>query len=222
MLLRCLYALPTTSGHAPDEAADGALGDLLPYLEQGISQLMDSLWQYLAASDSLIHIPSCWIGPQLVVGQGNKRASHWHQCLHHAGTAYGICPHEAGHSPAPGGTQGPGPTIALRISSWNLTGVRVLFAMKWRSVCLPIPYLTHRQTGYAGWCYKQHNFPLCFGGLSRYCLPISPFICTKAGETDSKSLLFPDWTDWYPWSFTALMLYCSWSSPHISQTMVGL
>ncbi|KAJ8358599.1 hypothetical protein SKAU_G00151240 [Synaphobranchus kaupii] len=41
----CLYALPTMSGHAPDESADGVLGDLLPDLDQGISELLDSLWR---------------------------------------------------------------------------------------------------------------------------------------------------------------------------------
>ena len=51
----CLYALPTTSGHAPDESADGVMGDLFPDLDQGISELLDSLWQYLAASDAPIH-----------------------------------------------------------------------------------------------------------------------------------------------------------------------
>ena len=40
----CLYALPTTPGHAPDETTDALLGDLLPDLDQSISQLLDSLW----------------------------------------------------------------------------------------------------------------------------------------------------------------------------------
>ncbi|KAJ8374091.1 hypothetical protein SKAU_G00046710 [Synaphobranchus kaupii] len=34
----CLYGLLTMSGHAPDESADGVLGDLLPDLDQGISE----------------------------------------------------------------------------------------------------------------------------------------------------------------------------------------
>ena len=50
----CLYALPTTSGHATDDSADGVLGDLLPDLDQGISELLDSLWQYLVVSDAPI------------------------------------------------------------------------------------------------------------------------------------------------------------------------
>lgn len=33
----CLW---TTSGHAPDQMAEGILGDLLPHLEQGISELL--------------------------------------------------------------------------------------------------------------------------------------------------------------------------------------
>ncbi|KAJ8342163.1 hypothetical protein SKAU_G00320910 [Synaphobranchus kaupii] len=35
------------SGHAPDESADGVLGDLLPDLDQGINELLDSLWREL-------------------------------------------------------------------------------------------------------------------------------------------------------------------------------
>ena len=44
MASTCLFALPTTSGHAPDETTDVLLRDLLPDLDQGISQLLDSLW----------------------------------------------------------------------------------------------------------------------------------------------------------------------------------
>ena len=51
----CLYALLTTSGHAPDEIVDGVLGYLLPDLDQGISELLDSLWGYLVAADELTH-----------------------------------------------------------------------------------------------------------------------------------------------------------------------
>lgn len=51
----CLYALPTTSGHATDEAADGVLGELLPDLDQGISELLESLWLYLVVSDAPVH-----------------------------------------------------------------------------------------------------------------------------------------------------------------------
>ena len=43
------------SGHAPEECPDGVLEDLLPDLDQGISELLHSLWQDLAASDTLIH-----------------------------------------------------------------------------------------------------------------------------------------------------------------------
>ena len=41
MARTCLYALPTTSGHAPDETVDGVLGDLLPDLDQGISEVLE-------------------------------------------------------------------------------------------------------------------------------------------------------------------------------------
>ena len=52
MASTCLYALHTKSGHAPDESADDVLGDLLPDLDQGITELLDSLWRYMAASDT--------------------------------------------------------------------------------------------------------------------------------------------------------------------------
>ncbi len=51
----CLNTLRTKSRHAPDEMVDGVLGDLLPDLDQDISELLDSLWFYLAASNALIH-----------------------------------------------------------------------------------------------------------------------------------------------------------------------
>ena len=55
MAISCLYALLTTSGHAPEESAVGVLGDLLLDLDQGISELLDSLFVVLVvASDALI------------------------------------------------------------------------------------------------------------------------------------------------------------------------
>lgn len=38
-----LYACLTVSGHVPDETTDGILGDLLPELDQGISELLGIL-----------------------------------------------------------------------------------------------------------------------------------------------------------------------------------
>ena len=49
----------------------------------------------------------CPRGSQLDSGLGNVRARQSHQCLHHSGTAYTHCGHEARDCPAPGGTQGP-------------------------------------------------------------------------------------------------------------------
>ncbi len=51
----CLYALPITSKHSSDEMMDGVLEDLLTDLDQGINELLDSLWRCLASSDALIH-----------------------------------------------------------------------------------------------------------------------------------------------------------------------
>ena len=39
----CLNALSKMSGRAPPESMDGVQGDLLPDLDQGISELLDSL-----------------------------------------------------------------------------------------------------------------------------------------------------------------------------------
>lgn len=50
-----LLALPTMFDHAPDESADSVLGDFLPDLDQGISELLHSLWWKLVVSDALIH-----------------------------------------------------------------------------------------------------------------------------------------------------------------------
>ena len=35
---------PTLYRHVPNESVDGALGDLLPDLDRGISELLDSPW----------------------------------------------------------------------------------------------------------------------------------------------------------------------------------
>lgn len=56
MASTCLYALLTTSRPAPDKMADVVLGIVLVDLDQGISETLDSLWCYLAASDAPIDI----------------------------------------------------------------------------------------------------------------------------------------------------------------------
>lgn len=43
MARTCLYACLATLGHAPNEMTDGFLGDLLPDLHKGITELLDSL-----------------------------------------------------------------------------------------------------------------------------------------------------------------------------------
>ncbi len=49
----CLYACLTMSGHAPNETTDGVLGYFLPDLDQGITELLDSLRGNLAGSDGV-------------------------------------------------------------------------------------------------------------------------------------------------------------------------
>ncbi len=88
----CMHLIKTTqcksvlsmSNHALDERVGGGLGDLLPDLDQDISELLDSLWCCLVALDAPMHK---------------------HQCLRHLECAYTHWPHEAGHCHA-GGTQG--------------------------------------------------------------------------------------------------------------------
>ncbi len=51
----CLYACLTTLGHTPNETADGVQGYFLPDLDQGITELLDSLRCNLEASDGPKH-----------------------------------------------------------------------------------------------------------------------------------------------------------------------
>ena len=53
--------------------------------------------------------------------------------------------------------------------------------------------------------HLQHHFR--FGGcLADACPPAVAFICTKAGEIESQSLMFHNWTDQYPRSLIDLVL----------------
>lgn len=54
----CLYALPTTSGNAPDRQS---LWDLLPDLDWLISQLLDSLWCYVVVVQQHTMSQRCWV-----------------------------------------------------------------------------------------------------------------------------------------------------------------
>lgn len=46
------HALPSTSEHDPDGMSDALLGDLLPQLGEGLSQLMSSLWCEVGAVEA--------------------------------------------------------------------------------------------------------------------------------------------------------------------------
>ena len=79
----CLYSLPLLmSLHM---AFADKLG-LIPVLDQGISELLDSVWRDLVVSDARSR------RFQLGLGQGNKRASQWHPWLSHPGAAYRLWP----------------------------------------------------------------------------------------------------------------------------------
>ena len=73
-----LFALTKMSGNAPDDPADGVLGDL----EQGVIELLDKSVMSYITSDSC----------SIVLGQGNERASQWHQLICNPGTAYILWP----------------------------------------------------------------------------------------------------------------------------------
>ncbi len=71
------------SNHVLDEMAGSGLWDLLPYQDQDISWLLDSLWCCLVALDGPIHRNQC-------LGHPECACTHW--------------PHEAGQCRA-GGTR---------------------------------------------------------------------------------------------------------------------
>lgn len=51
--------------------------------------------------------------------------------------------------------------------------------------------------------WPPHAKPSPFWESSCFCLSVAPvitFICTKAGEINSQSLVLPKWNDWYTWS----------------------
>lgn len=80
-----LYACLTVSGHVPDETTDGILGDLLPELDQGISELLGIL-RYRGV---LLDLDGPVSGIKSFILQELPAHS----------------PHEAGYCCAPGGTQ---------------------------------------------------------------------------------------------------------------------
>ena len=103
----------TTSGHAPNESVDGGRGDLLPDLNQGITDLMGSLWWYSEVSDALITSKRCSVGFRSGEWEGQSVASvpSSRNCLH------------TKHCPAPGETQGPLYQCKVWQSLWGFTPV---------------------------------------------------------------------------------------------------
>lgn len=75
--------------------------------------------------------------------------------------------------------------------------------------CVPVVTQNYRQIRREQLFVSYTCESIRFSGLS-YCLlysaPVVTFIHTKAGETDSQSLMLPNGTDWYPWGLTDL--YC--------------
>ncbi|KAI4902945.1 hypothetical protein NFI96_005135 [Prochilodus magdalenae] len=69
---------------AAGAATEGVLGDLLPYLDQGITELLDSLKCNLVALDGPKQCPR---GVLLDLGQASRWASQWYQFLHSPRTA---------------------------------------------------------------------------------------------------------------------------------------
>lgn len=94
---------------------DGVLGDLLTDLDQGISELLDSVRCNLTASDGLkLKIPEVcyliyvdWFRCGLDLGQVSMRTSLSYLFRHSPGTGCILLPHEAGHCCAPIRTEDP-------------------------------------------------------------------------------------------------------------------
>lgn len=63
MASMCLHALTTTSGYAPNEMADGVLGDLLPDLDLGHQLAPGQSVALLGSVGYTIHdIPEVFVG----------------------------------------------------------------------------------------------------------------------------------------------------------------
>lgn len=58
MVSICVYALPTTSGNAPDRQS---LWDHLPDLDWLTGQLLDSLWRYVVVVQQYRLSQRCWV-----------------------------------------------------------------------------------------------------------------------------------------------------------------
>lgn len=106
-----------------DELAVGVLGDLLQHLDQGVSELRDSLWRCYdirCINKKFTYVlrwsefSGTWV-------------SQWHECLCYPGAAYTL------HT-RPGIVLHREEPRTLRISSWYLTAVRVPLAMTLSSV----------------------------------------------------------------------------------------
>lgn len=82
--------------NAPDDMMDGVLGPLLPDLDQGITELLDTLWCNVAAPCGVTHnVQRCSFGfrsDECGVG-----LSQWYQFIHPPANTCMLSPQEAGH-----------------------------------------------------------------------------------------------------------------------------
>ncbi len=165
------YMLVCVPGHCRDMLLMrrwmGVLGYFLPDLEQGITELLDSLRCNLAASDEPKQCPR---GVLVDIWQASVWTIQWYTFLHPPGTACSVFTtwnmfHHMKH--APGRTEDP--LHQRRVWQW-VQGFHP--DTEWQSechflacrglcvpsrICLPRPSLTHHQTGHAERCDRQHN-----------------------------------------------------------------
>lgn len=82
--------------NAPDDMMDGVLGPLLRDLDQGITELLDTLWCNVAAPCGVTHnVQRCSFGfrsDECGVG-----LSQWYQFIHPPANTCMLSPQEAGH-----------------------------------------------------------------------------------------------------------------------------
>lgn len=177
----CLYALPTPPRPALDERTDGLLGDLLPALDQGTTQLISDVWtaDTLPPLNLLSSLENKWFG---LLGDACRRGQSrpWSCCccsplqlswrgfsaswylLHNLGSVLGAF---ANH-------------LATSVGS------------RYHHMLLLVVRAPNKSLN-SGCLDDRLSFP-----------PVVRPIYTPAGEIDSESLLLPKWTGWDPGSVT--------------------
>lgn len=144
-------------GKAPDSGvADADWGDILPDLDQAVSEVLDDLWWNLAVSDTPTHPGGDSLGAESDLLSEEQEGQTVATMKASRNRAYTFCSHEARHCPALGGNQ-----VPLH-QSWHLawwfypsTWQQSLYHWVWPGglcdpprICFPRQWLTHSQTAH--------------------------------------------------------------------------